>query len=99
MPIYVYEILEADGQPGDQFELRQSIHDPALTVHPESGKPVRRVIQPAYVAGSHSQMAIGKNLKDTKKLESLGFTRYERQKDGSYEKTAGKGPSMIRNQK
>lgn len=98
MPVYVYEILEADGQPGERFEIRQSIHDPALTVHPESGKPVRRVIQPAYVAGSHSQMAIGKNLKDTKKLEQLGFTRYEKQKDGSYEKTAGKGPSMIRKQ-
>ncbi len=99
MPVYVYEIINEDGQPGEQFEIRQSIHDKALQVHPDSGKPVRRVIQPAYVAGSHSQMAIGKNLKNNKKIEELGFTRYERQSDGTYEKTAGKGPNMIKKQK
>ena len=96
MPVYVYEIVREDGQPSERFEMRQSIHEPGLKVHPETGETVRRVIQPAFVAGSHSQTAIAKNLKDPKKLESLGFTKYEKQGDGTYQKTAGKGPDMIR---
>jgi predicted nucleic acid-binding Zn ribbon protein len=96
MPVYVYEIITPNGQQGARFELRQSIHDPALTHHPETGEPVKRVIQPAFVAGSHSQMQISNKLKDNKKLEQLGFTKYEKQGDGTYQKTAGKGPDLIR---
>jgi predicted nucleic acid-binding Zn ribbon protein len=92
MPVYVYQIIRDDGQPGEQFELRQGIHDAALTHHPDSGEPVKRVIQPAYVAGSHSQMAIAKTLKSDEKLEAKGFTKYEKQSDGTYERTAGKDP-------
>ena len=95
MPVYVYEIIRDDGQPGERFELRQSIHDKALEKHPETGEPVKRVIQPAYVAGSHSQMAIEKKLKDDKKLGDLGFTKYEKTSDG-YIKTAGNGPDLIK---
>jgi len=95
MPIYVYQIIREDGAPGEQFELRQGIHDKALTHHPETGEAVKRVIQPAFVAGSHSQMAIDKNLKNPKKLEDMGFTRYEKSSDG-YIKTAGKGPDLIK---
>lgn len=96
MPIYVYQVVREDGQPGERFELRQSIHDAALTHHPETGEPVKRVIQPAFVAGSHSQMQISNNLKDNKKLEQMGFTKYVKQGDGTYEKTCGKGPDLIR---
>ena len=43
MPTYVYEtITETETQ--EYFEIKQSIHDAALTHHPETGKPVRRVI-------------------------------------------------------
>lgn len=94
MPVYVYEIIREDGQPGERFETRQSIHDKAFTKHPDTGEPVKRVIQLAYVAGSHSQMAIDKKLKDPKKLEQMGFTKYEKTSDG-YVKTAGKGPDLI----
>lgn len=94
MPIYVYQVIRDDGEPGEQFEIRQGIHDKALTHHPDSGEPIKRVIQPAFVAGSHSQMAIDKKLKDPKKLEDMGFTRYEKTSDG-YVKTAGKGPDLI----
>jgi len=98
MPVYVYETIRTDGQPGERFELRQSIHDKALKVHPDTGEPVKRVIMPAFVAGSHSQMAIDKKLKDPKKLEDMGFTKYEKTSDG-YIKTAGKGPDLIKRDK
>ncbi|MDA0589899.1 MAG: FmdB family transcriptional regulator [Planctomycetota bacterium] len=94
MPVYVYQVVREDGKPGAQFEIRQGIHDKALTHHPETGEPIKRVIQAAFVAGSHSQMAIDKKLKDPKKLEQMGFTKYEKTSDG-YIKTAGKGPDLI----
>jgi len=45
MPTYVYETIpaSADEEP-QRFQLRQSMSEPALTTHPESGVPVRRVI-------------------------------------------------------
>lgn len=45
MAIYIYETVD---EPHSQFEVRQSMNDPALTAHPESGKPVRRVISGGY---------------------------------------------------
>jgi predicted nucleic acid-binding Zn ribbon protein len=45
MPTYVYEtITQNEAEVPECFEIRQSMKDPALTHHPESGKPVRRVI-------------------------------------------------------
>ena len=43
MPTYVYETITETETP-ECFEIKQSIHDAALTHHPETGKPVRRVI-------------------------------------------------------
>ena len=94
MPIYIYQVVREDGEPGDRFEIMQSIHDKALTNHPETDEPVKRVIVAPFVAGSHSKMAIDRKLKDPKQLENLGFTKYEKQ-GGTYVKTAGKGPDMI----
>ena len=42
MPMYVYETT--DEGPVRVFELHQSMLDAALTVDPETGRPVRRVI-------------------------------------------------------
>jgi len=49
MPTYVYETIPQDAaeQP-EFFEIKQSMHDEPLTSHPESGKPVRRVILGGY---------------------------------------------------
>jgi predicted nucleic acid-binding Zn ribbon protein len=44
MPIYVYERPD-----GSRFEIRQSFNDPHLTEDPETGVPVRRVLQPAPI--------------------------------------------------
>ena len=44
MPLYVYEVVLSDGTGGEQLEVLQKMSDPALTKHPETGEPVRRVI-------------------------------------------------------
>jgi hypothetical protein len=42
MPTYCYET--ADDGPNRTFEIYQSIKEKALTIDPETGRPVRRVI-------------------------------------------------------
>ena len=45
MPIYVYETIpDEDSNEVTQFEYKQSMLDDPLTVHPETGQPVKRVI-------------------------------------------------------
>ncbi len=96
MPTYVYEILDKKGQPtGRTFETVQSMKEPALTKHPETGEPVRRAIVAPAIAGKWSDIK-GKGALSNKNLERLGFTKYERKGKGYMEKTAGKqGPRSI----
>ena len=95
MPIYVYEVITADESDGEQFEIFQNMADAPLTKHPESGLPVRRVFQPPAIGGKWSESAMGKSVADDKKLDRLGFTKYVKSGDGTYEKRAGKGPDVI----
>ncbi len=88
MPTYVYQVINEDGSDGEMFEVVQSMKEPALNKHPETGQPVRRVIQPPAL---HTQ---GDRLSN-KNLDRLGFTKYERAGDGKFEKKAGKGPNVI----
>lgn len=45
MPIYVYETIpDETSDEVTQFEYKQSMRDDPLTVHPETGQPVKRVI-------------------------------------------------------
>jgi predicted nucleic acid-binding Zn ribbon protein len=46
MPVYVYRNLVTN----ETFELEQRITEPALTVHPETGDPVKRLVQPVGIA-------------------------------------------------
>ncbi len=41
MPTYVYETV---GRPRRRYEIKQSMKDDALRVHPETGEEIRRVI-------------------------------------------------------
>jgi len=95
MPTYVYEVLNENGEPGEQFEVIQSLSDPELTAHPETGQPVRRVIQAPFIGGKWSDSAMHRSASDDKKLDRLGFTKYVKSGDGTYEKRAGKGPNVI----
>ena len=90
MPTYVYEIIDT----GETFEVVQKMADDALTKHPETGQPVRRVIQAHHVAGDFSDSATKQKLSN-KNLDRLGFTKYERAGDGHYEKRAGGGPDTL----
>lgn len=46
MPTYVYRNLVT----GETFEIKQRITEDALTAHPETGDPVKRLIQPVGIA-------------------------------------------------
>lgn len=94
MPIYVYEVIQADGSAGETFEWLQGIHDPPLTQHPESRVAVRRVITAANMAGAFSDMKATSNLSN-QNLAKKGFTKYVKAGDGKYEKAAGQGPNVI----
>ena len=95
MPTYVYEVIKEDGEPGEQFEIVQGIKEPALTQHPETGEPVQRVIQNVFAGGIWTESAMGRRMKDEKKLGKQGFTKYVKAGDGVYEKRVGKGPDVI----
>jgi predicted nucleic acid-binding Zn ribbon protein len=44
MPTYLYETLPEDGTCPTRFEVEQRMSAAALTHHPDTGIPVRRVI-------------------------------------------------------
>ena len=46
MPTYVYRNLNT----GETFELKQSMSEAALTQHPETGEPVKRLISAPGIA-------------------------------------------------
>ncbi len=95
MPLYDYEYVHDDGSSGEAFELFQRMAEEPLTVHPESGRKIRRVLSVPAVGGKWSDSAMAKNMADDKKLDRLGFTKYVKSGDGIYEKRAGKGPDVI----
>ncbi|MBM4000190.1 MAG: zinc ribbon domain-containing protein [Planctomycetes bacterium] len=95
MPFYVYEVVCEDGSGGERFEVEQRIAEPPLTMHPESGSPVRRVfLAPHIGAGKWSERTMNRNMADDRKLEKLGFTKYVKTGNG-YEKVVGQGPKQI----
>ncbi len=96
MPHYTYEVILEDDEPGQLFEVLQKMSDPPLTVHPETGQPVRRVISAPFVSTKGlSDGAMAKKIGDDKKLESMGFTKYVNE-GGKLKRTAGKGPDMLK---
>ncbi|MGQ0626603.1 MAG: FmdB family zinc ribbon protein [Phycisphaerales bacterium] len=96
MPTYVYAVVDKKGEPtGEYFEIVQSMKDDALTKHPSTGRPVKRVPQAPNIAGKWSPIK-AKGTLSNKNLERLGFTKYERKGNGYMEKTAGKhGPRTL----
>ena len=94
MPTYVYQVIEDDGSEGETFEVVQKMTDPPLEKHPETGKPVRRLIQAPNIAGKWSESGTRQALSD-KNLDRMGFTKYQRIGKGQYEKRAGHGPPTI----
>jgi predicted nucleic acid-binding Zn ribbon protein len=54
MPIYEYEILRNDGTAKDVFETTQKMSEPALTKHPVTGEPVRRILSATFIGSGGS---------------------------------------------
>jgi len=56
MPIYEYQAISTESCPFccSVFEIRQSIHDKCLTVCPECGNPVKRLLSRSFVSVTDS---------------------------------------------
>ncbi len=90
MPVYVYEVITSDNGEGERFEIEQPTSDPALTHHPQTRQPVRRVYLPPNLGSKYSPGAT-RNKLSNENVEKAGFTKYERDKlSGTYHKVAGK---------
>lgn len=94
MPLYLYEVVLPDGSAGETIEVLQSMSDPVLTEHPETGEPVRKVFGTPNAPRTWTDSQGKSNLSD-KNLERMGFTKYVKSDNGKYEKVVGAGPSKI----
>ena len=91
MPTYTYQVV-TDDDSGEIFEVFQKMSEAALTEHPETGVPVKRI---PSVPNINTQWNEKSGKLSNKNLDRLGFTKYERAGDGVYEKKAGEGPDTI----
>ena len=94
MPTYEYAIIKPDGTLGEPFEVFQPMSAPHLKKHPETGEPVKRLVSAPGLALNHSDASDKSKLSDAN-LDCLGFTKYQRSGDNTWDKTAGKGPGSI----
>ncbi len=62
MPIYLYRNLAT----GENFEYEQRITEDALTTHPETGEPVKRLIQPVGIAFKGSGFYVNDTRKNSR---------------------------------
>jgi predicted nucleic acid-binding Zn ribbon protein len=95
MPVYTYDILNADQQPIGRVELIQSMAAPPLDRHPSTGERIKRVITAPNIVTRYSDRQMRKPLSN-ENIERHGFSKYEKVGTGQYVKTAGKqGPSTL----
>lgn len=94
MPVYTYRIVNEDGSKGDYFEIDQSMSEPTLETHPETGEKVVKVMRAPNLGIKHTAGGTEKKL-DNKNVEKAGFTKYEKDKlTGKYHKTAGTNKNL-----
>ncbi len=80
MPVYIYRNLNT----GETFELEQRISESALSAHPETGEPVKRLIQPVGIAFKGSGFYANDSRKDSGKPKS-GEAKSEAKAEGPSE--------------
>ena len=67
MATYIYETIPKDPEtPPRRFEVQQKMTDPPLTVDPETGLPVRRVITGGSGMISHGASILSMKVKPRK---------------------------------
>ena len=90
MPIYEYAAVDKGCAHCEaHFDVRQKLSDAELTVCPQCGAPVKRVLSAPNVAIGNAHVLKEGN------VAKKGFTQYRRAGKGVYEKTAGDGPKYI----
>ncbi|MEE9405389.1 MAG: hypothetical protein V3V20_10885 [Algisphaera sp.] len=94
MPTYVYEVILANNKSGQVFEVQQKMADAPLTTHPQTGKPVRRVITAPNIATQWTD-AHAKHMLSDAQIGKTGLTKYVRGDNGKFEKAAGSGPDIL----
>ena len=96
MPFYDYQADSPDfscDHCAESFEVLQGINDERLKACPECGSPVHRLLSTFLFHESSAPTLSQGN------LEKHGFTQYTKSEKGVYEKTAGKGPRIIKDGK
>lgn len=71
-----------------RFEAFQRMGEKPLSSCPQCGKPCERLVSAATITGRFST--------SDSRVKELGMTKYKKAGDGVYEKTAGRGPNVIR---
>jgi len=90
MPTYLYCEILNDGSDGETIEIVRGLNDPDPSVHPETGRRLRRIYSVPNLAMRYSSQAQKSNLSN-ERIEKLGFTKYEKDKlTGTYNKVAGR---------
>ncbi len=93
MPVYEYQAKDPEKSCAacrDGFELIRSFSDPPVETCLLCHNPVVKKISAANI-----NSRIGDPLSKSN-LEAQGFTRYQKDSQGSYRKTAGHGPDLIK---
>jgi putative FmdB family regulatory protein len=85
MPTYVYRNLVTNLT----FELKQSMKDDALTVHPETGEPVKRLLSAPGIAFKGSGFYANDSRSSSRKSSSEGSS--ESKPDSKSESQASTG--------
>ncbi|HOA74377.1 MAG TPA: zinc ribbon domain-containing protein [Phycisphaerae bacterium] len=86
MPVYEYQSKDPEGKScyrcRDAFDVMQSMSDPPLTVCPECGNPVERLISLPNVSTAQSV----RSMLSDKNLKAKGFTKLVNEGDGKFRK-------------
>lgn len=86
MPVYEYQAADADKSCEhcrDVFETQQSMRDEPLSLCPECGSPVKRVISKVSMSSAKST----KSMLSDKNLKEKGFSKLVNEGDGKFRKT------------
>jgi len=89
MPLYDYAPRSGKcARCKGRFEAFQRMAEKPLARCPTCGKLCERLVSAATITGRYST--------SDSRVKELGMTKYKKAGDGVYEKTAGRGPDIIR---
>lgn len=81
MPIYEYEHTEEPCELGKVFDIEQSYKDERLSLCPQCGRPIVRLISRTFVSTP----------KTNSELKDMGFTKLVKRDTGVYENVTRRG--------